>query len=69
MDDKSTIMIFIKALQAGDLYKSLRRKAPVNYVAMMAKVDSYAKVKEINQLKRREEEGVNKKLQIEDVPK
>lgn len=48
MDDKSTITMFIKALRAGDHYKSLRRKAPVSYVAMMAKENQYTEVEEAN---------------------
>lgn len=48
MDDKSAITMFIDALRARDLYKSLRRKAHVSYVAMMTKVDWYAEANEAN---------------------
>lgn len=47
-DEKSSITMFIEALRAGDLYKSLRQKAFVSYVAMMAKVDRYVKAEEAN---------------------
>lgn len=42
IDDESVTTMFIKALKARDLYKSLRRKAPMSYVAMMAKENGYA---------------------------
>lgn len=40
MDDKSVITMFIEALRARGVYKILRWKAPVSYVAMMAKAKS-----------------------------
>ncbi|XP_031106344.1 uncharacterized protein LOC116010997 [Ipomoea triloba] len=57
MDDRSAIAMFISALRAGDLYKSLRRKTPRTYTSLMIKADRYAEAEEANRLKYLEEEG------------
>lgn len=69
MDEKSAITLFIEAIRASDLYKSMRQKALVCYIAMMAKADRYAKAEETNRLKRREEERANKKNWFDEAPK
>ncbi|XP_031090847.1 uncharacterized protein LOC115995836 [Ipomoea triloba] len=57
MDDRSGIAMFISALRAGDLYKSLRRKTPRTYTSLMIKANRYAEAEEANRLKYLEEEG------------
>nr|GLL39558.1 uncharacterized protein LOC109183154 [Ipomoea trifida] len=47
MDDKLAITMFIVALRVGDLYKSLKRKIPTDYVVMIAKANWYAIEEEI----------------------
>lgn len=48
---------WIETLKARDLYKNLKRKTLISYVAMMAKVDLYAKEDEVNRAKKQKEEG------------
>lgn len=48
IDDKFAIKMIIEALRARDLYKSLRQKAPISYVAMIAKVEQYVETEEAN---------------------
>ncbi|XP_031095210.1 uncharacterized protein LOC115999502 [Ipomoea triloba] len=66
LDDKSAIVMFIDALKAGELFKSLRRKTPCTYVDLMAKVDRYAEAEEANRLKGGREENLANKPQGEE---
>ncbi|XP_019197081.1 PREDICTED: uncharacterized protein LOC109190936 [Ipomoea nil] len=68
MDDRFAMVMFIAALRAGELYKSLRRKAPGSYATLMMKADWYAEAEEANRMKRIEEHGSSKKPQIEEPP-
>ncbi|XP_019175766.1 PREDICTED: uncharacterized protein LOC109171091 [Ipomoea nil] len=69
MDDRSAMVMFIAALRAGELYKSLRRKAPGSYAALMMKADRYAEAEEANRMKRIEEHSSSKKLRLEEPPR
>ncbi|XP_019157170.1 PREDICTED: uncharacterized protein LOC109153761 [Ipomoea nil] len=68
MDDRSAMVMFIAALRAGELCKSLRRKAPGSYATLMMKADRYAEAEEANRMKRLEEHNSSKKPQLEEPP-
>ncbi|XP_019179508.1 PREDICTED: uncharacterized protein LOC109174703 [Ipomoea nil] len=68
IDDKSGVVMFVDALRAGDLYKSLRCKTPDTYAALMAKADRYAEAEEANRLKGREEEIPGKRSRPTEEP-
>ncbi|XP_019177678.1 PREDICTED: uncharacterized protein LOC109172889 [Ipomoea nil] len=68
IDDKSGMVMFVDALRAGDLYKTLRRKTSDTYAALMAKADRYAEAEEANRLKGYEEEAPSKRPRPTEEP-
>lgn len=47
------IMMFLEILKTRDLYKSLYKKTPTSYEAIIDMVNWYVNAKKVNQAKRR----------------